>query len=72
MQRSAVRRSCHTIALASGLPVALSHTTVVSRRLVMPMAATALALALGEGRAAGFDHGADDLLGVVLDQPWRR
>jgi hypothetical protein len=37
----AVRRSCHTIALATGRPVARSHSTVVSRWLVMPIAATA-------------------------------
>jgi hypothetical protein len=35
----AVRRSCHTIALWIGSPVALSHTTTVSRWLVMPIAA---------------------------------
>jgi hypothetical protein len=35
----AVRRSCHTIARASGFPVARSHATTVSRWLVMPMAA---------------------------------
>ena len=35
----AVRRSCHTIALCSGLPVWRSHSSVVSRWLVMPMAA---------------------------------
>ena len=38
-QRSAVRRSCHTIALWIGLPVARSQTTTVSRWLVIPMAA---------------------------------
>ena len=36
---SAVRRHCHTMALYTGLPVSRSHTTVVSRWLVMPMAA---------------------------------
>ena len=35
----AVRRSCQTIALWIGLPVSRSQTTVVSRWLVMPMAA---------------------------------
>src|SRR5664279_2640872 len=30
-QKSAVRLSCHTIALYTGLPVSLFHTTVVSR-----------------------------------------
>ena len=35
----AVRVSCQTIALCTGLPVAFSQTTVVSRWLVIPMAA---------------------------------
>jgi hypothetical protein len=38
-QRAAVRRSCHTIALWIAAPVARSHTTTVSRWLVMPIAA---------------------------------
>ncbi len=38
-QKSAVRRSCHTIALHTGRPVSRSHTRVVSRWLVMPTAA---------------------------------
>ena len=42
-QRWAVRRSCQTMALWMGLPVLRSHTTVVSRWLVMPMPASALA-----------------------------
>ncbi len=33
-----VRRSCQTMALCSGLPVRRSHSSVVSRWLVMPMA----------------------------------
>ncbi len=33
-----VRRSCQTMALQMGLPDAASHTMVVSRWLVMPMA----------------------------------
>jgi len=40
---SAVRRSCQTMALWSGLPVSRSQTTTVSRWLVMPMAATSAA-----------------------------
>ncbi len=39
----AVRRSCHTIAFATGLPVARSHRIVVSRWLVIPTAATSAA-----------------------------
>jgi hypothetical protein len=35
--RSAVRRSCQTIALWTALPLFRSHKTVVSRWLVMPM-----------------------------------
>ena len=38
-QSGAVRRSCQTMALWIGLPVALSQMTTVSRWLVMPMAA---------------------------------
>ena len=36
---SDVRRHCQTIALCTGMPESRSHTTVVSRWLVMPMAA---------------------------------
>jgi hypothetical protein len=38
-QRSAVRRSCHTIALCAALPVLRSQMTLVSRWFVMPIAA---------------------------------
>ena len=38
-QMSAVRRHCQTMALYTGRPVALSQRMVVSRWLVMPMAA---------------------------------
>ena len=40
-QRRAVRRSCQTIARWIGSPVARSQTTIVSRWLVMPIAAIA-------------------------------
>ena len=43
-QRSAVRRSCQTIARPSGCPVARSHTTTVSRWLVIPMPAMSFAV----------------------------
>ena len=43
-QNSLVRRSCHTMALHTGSPVAASHTMVVSLWLVMPMAAMSLPL----------------------------
>ena len=42
-QISAVRRSCQTMARCTALPVARSHTTVVSRWLVMPIAAMSFA-----------------------------
>ena len=38
-QRSAVRRSCQTMARPTGLPVARSQRTVVSRWFVIPIAA---------------------------------
>ena len=42
-QMSAVRRSCQTMARCTALPVARSQTTVVSRWLVIPIAAMSLA-----------------------------
>ena len=68
-QKSAVRRSCQTMALWTGSPVSRSHTMVVSRWLVMPMAATSRGFNL---RAAErLDGDADlrrpDLLRIVLD-----
>ncbi len=42
-QMSEVRRSCQTMARCTALPVARSHTTVVSRWLVMPIAAMSFA-----------------------------
>src|SRR5882724_11079856 len=43
-QMSAVRRSCQTMARWMAWPVRRSHTTVVSRWLVMPMAAMSFAV----------------------------
>jgi hypothetical protein len=43
-QRGAVRRSCHTIARATGAPVARSHSSVVSRWFVIPIDRTDEAL----------------------------
>src|SRR3954471_12353050 len=43
-QMSAVRRSCQTMARCTACPVARSHTTVVSRWLVIPIAAMSFAL----------------------------
>ena len=48
---AAVRRSCQTMALWIGLPVLRSHTTVVSRWLVMPMPASASASSLARASA---------------------
>ena len=42
-QKSAVRRSCQTMAGATGVPLARSQSTVVSRWLVMPIAPMSLA-----------------------------
>ena len=67
-QRSAVRRSCQTMARCTGFPVARSHTTTVSRCTAMPMPATSLAAQLGVGErlARARDGGGEDLVGVVL------
>ena len=67
----AVRRSCQTMALWIGLPVARSHTSVVSRWLLMPMPATSLARQPGlrQRRAHGGDHGRPYLFRIVLDLP---
>ena len=66
---SAVRRSCQTMARWIGLPVRRSHSTQVSRWLVMPMAAMSPAREPGGGqRLPGRLHRrAPDVLGIVLD-----
>ena len=71
----AVRRSCQTMALWIGLPVARSQTIVVSRWLVMPIAGDvacastpAFAIAVAHGR----DRRRPDFLRVVLDLAGRR
>ena len=43
-QMPAVRRSCQTMARCTAWPVVRSHTTVVSRWLVMPIAAMSFAV----------------------------
>jgi hypothetical protein len=69
LQASAVRRSCQTIALDTGRPVARSHSTTVSRWLVTPMAATSLARAPARASASSRtgELSRPDLVGVVLD-----
>ncbi|MNP83098.1 hypothetical protein D3C76_1819400 [compost metagenome] len=49
---STLRRHCQTMALWIGLPDCRSHTTVVSRWLVMPMAATSSKPMLAWARAS--------------------
>ena len=51
-QRSAVRRSCQTIARCTGRPVARSHTTAVSRWFVIPIAERSPAPIPAAARAA--------------------
>ncbi len=51
-QKGAVRRHCQTIAGATGSPVRRSHTIVVSRWLVMPIAATSAAWTREEASTA--------------------
>ena len=67
--RSSVRVSCQTIALCTGVPVRRSHSTVVSRWLVMPMAARSRGADAGplHGLVDAGPHVAPDLDRVVLD-----
>ena len=64
-----MRRSCQTMALWIGLPVARSQTSAVSRWLVMPMAA--IGAGFGAGRCSASRAVASvvrpEVLGVVLD-----
>ncbi len=68
-QRSAVRRSCQTMALWIGWPVSRSQISVVSRWLVMPMAAMSAAEipAFSMRRARGARDGGPEVLRVMLD-----
>ena len=75
-RRASARRTCPRCGgparrwrCAPAWPFARSHTTVVSRWLVMPMPAMSLAVepGVGESAAADLDGGAPDLLRVVLD-----
>ena len=66
-----MRVSCHTSALWIGSPVLRSHTTVVSRWLVMPSAGDVVRARPGrlEGLVDDLLRARPDLLGVVLDPP---
>ena len=55
-QKSAVRRSCQTMARATGWPVARSQTTTVSRWLVTPMAARSRGSMPAAASACGDDR----------------
>ena len=54
-QRSAVRRSCQTMAGWTGRPVRRSHTTVVSRWFVIPRANTSAGRILASASACRAD-----------------
>ena len=70
-QRSAVRRSCQTIAGATGVPVARCQRTVVSRWFAIPIACSSdgRTPADCDGVLGGGEHGRPELLRVVLDPP---
>ena len=61
----APRRSCQTMARCRGSPVRRSHSTTVSRWLVMPIAATGWSSVARSSRQGG-GHGRPDLFRVVL------
>ena len=72
-QRSAVRRSCHTIARCTGSPDRRSHSSVVSRwfdpdrlNVAGPDAC------IGERLLRSSDDALPDVLGFVLDPPRQR
>ena len=71
---SAVRRSCQTMARCTARPVARSHSSVVSRWLVMPMPATSPRAGRRPAparRAARPRRAAPDVLRLVLDPAGR-
>ena len=63
---AAVRRSCHTMARRTGRPVDGSHTTSVSRWLVIPIAAIDPSRRRDDFGQRG-PHGVEDLVRVVFD-----
>jgi len=68
---AAVRRSCQTIALQIGSPDCRSHTSVVSRWFVMPIAAMSAALTLAFVNASAATPACDDQMsrGSCSTQP---
>ncbi len=66
-----MRVSCQTIAFITGSPVLRSHTTVVSRWLVMPSAAMSPALAPADAIASSMTSlvRAQTSLGSCSTQP---
>ena len=65
-QYSEVRRSCHTMALYTGSEVSASQTMVVSRWLVMPMAAIFLPLMPIEVMASAITAASEDHISIGL------
>ena len=63
---AAVRRSCQTMALPTGRPSARSHSKVVSRWLVMPMAAMRLPSTPSSASPSAPMHRGPDRLRIVL------
>ena len=66
-QMSAVRRSCQTIARRGEPSVSRSHSTMVSRWLVMPTAVSSAASTLASASRGRLERGLPDLLRRVLD-----
>ena len=65
-QNSDVRLSCHTMALYTGSPVSASHTMVVSRWLVIPIAAMLSPLISMEVMASAMTEACDDQISIGL------
>ena len=65
-QNSEVLRSCHTMALYTGSPVSASHTIVVSRWFVMPIAAMLRPLMSMDVMASAITDACDDHISIGL------
>ena len=63
-QNAEVRRSCQTMALCTGTPVSASQTMVVSRWLVMPMAAMFMPLMPIWEMACAITAASDDQISI--------